>query len=143
MARGHHQHDNIESDESDDVPAITTSAPSRLVVILAAIAPAILTILAFIFTILVLTSKDWARRDFFDLAITSPNQPLGPPPENWTGNPLYTEYRSPFKICTNLDPSATNVTCFSYRPYGFNRTSCELAVATQDNGAVNYGDARL
>jgi hypothetical protein len=139
MARKHHHHNN---NESDDTPT-TTAAPSRLVVLIAAIVPAILTILAFVSTTLVLTSKDWARRDFFDLAITSPDQPLGPPPEQWSGPPLYTEYRSPFKICTNLNPGATNVTCFNYRPYGFDRTSCELAVATQDNTAVNYGDARL
>jgi hypothetical protein len=134
MTKSHHR----QHHHQDERPR------SALTLFLAVAAPTVFAVLAFAFAVLALTSKDWAHRDFFDQAITSPDQPLGPPPENWTNaNRLYTEYRSPFRICVNVNESGIDVQCFSFKPSGFAKTSCELAVATQSNTAINYGDARL
>jgi hypothetical protein len=100
-------------------------------------------LITFVFSILAITSRDWARQHNFDY-----------PPElsdlDWV-NVTSTRYRSPFKICnTFLIPTndgtpsrETTMNCTHFKAYGFNRTSCELAIATQSDGATNVGDARL
>jgi hypothetical protein len=75
-------------------------------------------------------------------------------PKNWTeANVIYTLYRSPFIICSasshvsNSSDSQSittyDVSCQNFKPFGFNQTSCEEEVATQDDSAVNLGDSRL
>lgn len=117
----------------------------------------IFAILALVFSLLAITSKKWAVRDNYD-----PNFA----PVDWT-KPIYTLYRSPFIICaahpvnntvpTSSSAAATTaaasstsspspiykVDCTHYRPFGLNRTSCELEVATQTDTASTIGDARL
>lgn len=104
---------------------------------------------AFVFSILALTSPEWASRNSYD--------PLQKP-KNWTdANLVYTLQRSPFKICsanphdmtvnstTGSDPvtiTTYTVDCEQFRPFGFDQTSCELEVATKANNVSNIGDAR-
>jgi hypothetical protein len=135
----------------------------------------VFSLLSFVFSLVAITSKDWAVQQTFNSTITSP--------KNWT-KPIFTLYRSPFQICsakanktiistnTTISNNATdddgsssenqgddtgnatfivvnqtiyhwNVSCHHYRPFGFDRTSCELEVATQDDQADNVGDSRL
>ncbi|KAF8848394.1 hypothetical protein BDZ45DRAFT_681239 [Acephala macrosclerotiorum] len=111
-------------------------------------------LIAFIFSLLAVTSKDWAVRNNYDPLYT---------PKNWTSeNVIYTLYRSPFIICSAsskvTDLNSTNstsdsgaprsattytVSCQKFKPFGFDRTSCEEEVATQDDTATNLGDTRL
>jgi hypothetical protein len=115
-------------------------------------------ILALVFSLLAITSKAWAVRNNYN--------PLYPPKAQTS--PIYTLYRSPFIVCgaskvvpsssvssaspaaaamsssSNPTPTATyDVTCTNYRPYGFNRTSCELQIATLSDNVPTVGDARL
>ncbi|KAF2269959.1 hypothetical protein CC78DRAFT_529115 [Lojkania enalia] len=100
-------------------------------------------IVAFVFAILSITSKEWAVRDNF-----LPQDP----PRDWK-TPYYTLYRSPFQICTarqaqdpesgDENPPPPLVECIHYRPFGRNKTSCELEVVTQEDQSANVGDARL
>jgi hypothetical protein len=105
----------------------------------------IFSLIAFVFSLLAGTSKEWAVRHNYDPLYT---------PKNWTGaNVIYTLYRSPFIICSasshvsnSSDPQSIttyDVFCQNFKPFGFNRTSCEEEVATQDDSAVNLGDSRL
>jgi hypothetical protein len=99
-------------------------------------------LITFVFSILAITSKDWARRYNYEPAELSNL--------DWV-NVTYTRYRSPFKICNaylipsgdSTNPSDYTLNCTHYKAYGFAKTSCELATATQSNGADNIGDARL
>jgi hypothetical protein len=135
----------------------------------------VFSLLSFVFSLVAITSKEWAVQQTFNSTITSP--------KNWT-KPIFTLYRSPFQICsakanktivstnttiannaTDPDGSSSenqgddtgnstvivvnqtiyhwNLSCHYYRPFGFDRTSCELEVATQDDQADNVGDSRL
>jgi len=115
---------------------------STILGLVPSIATAIFSLLSFIFSLLAITSKKWAVRDNFDPKLN---------PEDWK-TPIYTLSRSPFSICTatlvdpSADPSQTSsfrVQCSTFRPRGFNHTSCELAFATQSDTAPTIGDARL
>jgi hypothetical protein len=92
-------------------------------------------IVAFVFSLLAITSPKWAERDNF-----SPDDGQ----IDWV-KPIYTLYRSPFIICTvRKNDNGTYVrSCSHYKPFGYDKTSCELEVATQDDQATNIGDARL
>jgi hypothetical protein len=106
-------------------------------------------IIAFVFSLLAITSSDWAAQDFYDTVV----------PENWT-HPNYTITRSPFRICTAVPIFQTNngtsedseptltfvrydVSCDRYKPFGLDRTSCELRSVTKTDSVANVGDARL
>jgi len=101
--------------------------------------PAFLTfcfsVIAFSFSIRAITSKNWTARDNYDVTFNV---------EDWK-TPIYTLHRSPFIICEAAAGQNTtyDVSCHRFRPFGFNQTSCELAVATQNDAATNLGDARL
>ena len=101
--------------------------------------PFVFTTLAFAFTIMSITSRDWASQKHYDPSLDM---------KDWK-SPLYSIYRSPFKICVmNKDVSVTNTTtytlqCNSFHPYGFDKTSCETVFATQNYSAANTGDERL
>ncbi|MCJ1248186.1 hypothetical protein MMC30_005403 [Trapelia coarctata] len=129
------------------------SRPFRL---LPSLIPPICALIAFVLSIVTITSDQWAIRKSF-----SPELNVF----DWTdNNTIYTLHRSPFHICsaiadpvppvdtnnTNADqppPLITNVNytivCAHYYPFGFNRTSCELAIATQNDTYPESGDARL
>jgi hypothetical protein len=116
--------------------------------LLSALFALIFSLLAFIFSLLAINSKQWAVRNNY-------NPLYGP--KNWTEtNIIYTLYRSPFIICSAAQTDANSssgggdvqnptytVTCRHFRPFGFDRTSCEEEVATQDDTAPNLGDTRL
>jgi hypothetical protein len=93
------------------------------------------------FSILALTSRKWALRHHYDPNLSD---------LDWV-NATYTQYRSPFKICNAFPVSSNNAAsaqqytqnCTHFKAYGFDKTSCELAIATQSDGANNIGDARL
>ena len=123
----------------------------------------IFAVLALIFSLLAVTSRKWAVRDNYDRLAN---------PEDLTC-PIFTLYRSPFIVCTsqelalnntiqNTSSSSTSmatssatstacavptskwvVTCQNFKPFGFDKTSCELEIATQSDTAPNVGDARL
>lgn len=97
-----------------------------------AITTTIFSLLALIFSLLALTSQKWAVRHNYDPSLN---------PLDWR-EPIYTLYRSPFTVCT-VTASDFQVHCSRFRPRGFNQTSCELAVATQDDTAPTIGDSRL
>jgi hypothetical protein len=118
----------------------------RLIRTLTSLLPLIFAILALIFSLLSTTSREWALRRTFD--------PLAPR-QDWAV-PIYTKYRSPFIICgptplatdpapntTEADSAGSTLTCMRFRVFGFNQTSCELAVATQNSSLAQSGDARL
>jgi hypothetical protein len=111
---------------------------SRIFRTLPAILAFAFSVVAFAFSILALSSKNWAVRDNYDVTLNT---------EDWK-TPIYTLHRSPFIIC-GAAATTTNITttyeisCHKFKPFGFNQTSCELAVATQDDTAANLGDARL
>jgi len=92
-------------------------------------------IVAFVFSILTITSPKWAERNNY-----SPDDGE----IDWV-KPIYTLYRSPFIIRTvHQNENGTYVQSYShYKPFGYDKTSCELEVATQDDQATNIGDARL
>jgi hypothetical protein len=118
---------------------------STIVRLLPTIGAAIFSLLAFVFSLLTVTSKKWAVRHNYDPVLN---------PEDWR-DPIYTLYRSPFTVCfaalvnasaagsSGLTASDFDVNCTRFRPRGFNRTSCELAIATQDDTAITIGDNRL
>lgn len=105
--------------------------------------------LAITFSLLATTSHTWAKRDYYDSVI----------PERWT-HPNYTISRSPFFICSarpnfvtvngslpddepTLSLANYTISCDNYRPYGTNRTSCELRSVTKNDSIVTDGDSRL
>jgi hypothetical protein len=102
-------------------------------------------LLALVFSLLTITSKKWAVRHNYDPSLNT---------LDWN-NPIYTLYRSPFTVCMAELVNSTlavgsaasstdySVHCTRFRPRGFNHTSCELAIATQDDTAPTIGDARL
>lgn len=108
----------------------------RLIQLLSSSFPPVLALIAFVFSVLTITSKDWALRDNYDesLLVTQ-----------WK-TPLFTLSRSPFRICDaiadNTKPVTYTISCQNFRPFGFNRTSCELGIATGSDSASNFGDAR-
>ncbi|EWZ86425.1 hypothetical protein FOCG_16193 [Fusarium oxysporum f. sp. radicis-lycopersici 26381] len=101
----------------------------------------IFAILAFVFSILTITSREWAIRMNYD---PDPN------PQTWD-KPTYTLYRSPFIICREEQVNSTNpnadpvysVHCDHFKPYGHNKTTCELMNVTDSDVAENLGDQRL
>jgi hypothetical protein len=118
---------------------------STVVRLLPAITAAIFSLIALIFSLLTITSKNWAVRHNYDPNLNT---------LDWK-TPIYTLYRSPFTVCTATLANASltgssaaiasdfEITCNRFRPNGFNHTSCELAIATQDDTAPTIGDARL
>jgi hypothetical protein len=113
-------------------------------------------VLAFVFVLLGITSHKWAARDYYDSAV----------PEDWT-TPNFTLYRNPFSICTVTANTRITTddqgishsvlqsydhTCYNYKPFGIDRTSCELPSTlkkylkipdTLSNRTATRGDARL
>jgi hypothetical protein len=95
--------------------------------------------LAFAFTVITITSRDWAQQNHFDNALDM---------KNWS-KPIYRTYRSPFQICTvSQDTASDNTTiytehCNVFDAYGFDKTSCETVFATQNYSAAQTGDERL
>jgi hypothetical protein len=118
---------------------------STIVRLLPTIGAATFSLLAFVFSLLTVTSKKWAVRHNYDPVLN---------PADWR-DPIYTLYRSPFTVCSaalvnasaagssGLTASDFDVNCTRFRPRGFNKTSCELAIATQDDTAITIGDNRL
>ncbi|KAI9763907.1 MAG: hypothetical protein M1840_009019 [Geoglossum simile] len=110
----------------------------RLSRTLTSLLPLAFAILALVFSLFSTTSREWALQRAYD--------PLAPA-QNWTV-PIYTNYRSPFIIC-GLSPAPNTINaagtfgCLRFRAFGFNQTSCELAVATQNSSLAQLGDARL
>lgn len=124
---------------------------------LPSLAPLLFALLAFVFSLLTITSHDWASRAQYADDTDSLSQ----------FKPIYTLYRSPFQICTETriadsivpvanassdggddpPPVAVKYTytshCHRYRAFGFNHTSCELATATNSNLVPQVGDRRL
>ena len=95
--------------------------------------------LAFSFCVVNITSRGWSHRNYYNASL----DPLA-----WDV-PLCAIYRSPFQICdVSVDTSADNVTiytehCNTFHAYGFDKTSCETVLATQNYSAANTGDERL
>jgi hypothetical protein len=103
-------------------------------------------LLAFIFSMLAITSREWAVRDNFNPDVSS---------QFWD-KPIYTLYRSPFIVCgvnprnvsTAVAATATpspiyDVSCDHYKPFGRDKTSCEPSNATGSDTAANVGDQRM
>ncbi|KAH7227155.1 uncharacterized protein BKA55DRAFT_584230 [Fusarium redolens] len=97
-------------------------------------------IVAFVFSVITITSREWAIRDNYDTDFA---------PQYWE-KPIYTLYRSPFIICTAKQVNSTNsdeppthhVHCDHFKPYGHNKTSCELYNSTGSDKATTIGDQR-
>ncbi|KAK4212055.1 hypothetical protein QBC37DRAFT_389134 [Rhypophila decipiens] len=140
------------------------SKPSKRAI--AGILPFLFALLAFTFSLLSVTSPEWASRDQYPDNTNAISQKA----------PIYTLFRSPFQICigspvpaddepsstttnsTTSDegdqdqpdnqppPAPTNLiyttTCTHYQLYGLNKTSCELPSTLGTNLATNVGDAR-
>jgi hypothetical protein len=134
---------HCSSARKDDI-LLALSMASTILQLVPSITTAIFSLLSFIFSLLAVTSKQWAVRDNYDPNLN---------PLDWK-TPIYTLYRSPFSVCTAIVNASTtdsspatssnfHVQCTQFRPNGFNHTSCELAIATQDDTAPTVGDARL
>ncbi|MCJ1385952.1 hypothetical protein MMC17_009077 [Xylographa soralifera] len=126
---------------------------ARLIRLLFSTLPLIFSILAFSFSIVSTTSREWSQQTTYSSQEKA---------TNWTeDNALYTIYRSPFVLCSSyIVPSTTNssdpsgndddptdpifaVNCTNFKPYGFAQTSCELAIAVTNDTYGQVGDARL
>ncbi|KAK1777160.1 hypothetical protein QBC45DRAFT_331395 [Copromyces sp. CBS 386.78] len=106
--------------------------------------PFVFALLAFTFSLLAITDPDWAERKQYGPDTDAISQTA----------PIYTLYRSPFRICTELatpensppPPAPVNYTytsnCTNYRPSGLNATSCELPAVLLNNSLSQAGDAR-
>lgn len=97
-------------------------------------------LLAFIFGVLAISSKEWAVRHAYEAHLNV---------WEWK-TPIFTIYRGPFTVCSavanstsSTGPIGWNVTCVNYRASGFGRTSCELGIATLSDTVPEFGDARL
>jgi hypothetical protein len=129
------------------------------------VAPAVVAmvfaLLAFIFSLLAITSPQWGARNQYPNNTDSISETT----------PIYTLYRSPFQICgavaivvnSTTPPTPSNATsdpggdeppppqlnytykttCQHYRAFGFDKTSCELASATKSKTVPQVGDRRL
>jgi hypothetical protein len=100
-------------------------------------------LIAFVFSVLAVTSKSWALRHNYIPSLSD---------LDWAKSTVvYTRYRSPFKICQGTLIPTNDTTavpryrqnCTSYAIYGLGKTSCEVANATQSDAAKNIGDARI
>lgn len=94
--------------------------------------------IAFSFTIVAITSRDWTRQEWYDPSLDA---------KLWA-TPIYSIYRSPFQICNVAASQNGNITtytlqCNVFHAYGFDKTSCETVFATQNYSAANTGDERL
>ncbi|KAH0566347.1 hypothetical protein GP486_000253 [Trichoglossum hirsutum] len=103
---------------------------------LSCLPPFVFAVLAFAFTIVAITSRDWAQQNHYDPSLDM---------KDWK-TPIYTIYRAPFKIC-EVSNSANSTTytlhCNTFKSHGFDKTSCETVFATQNYSNANTGDARL
>ena len=139
----------------------------RTLRLLPPLAAFIFAILALIFSLLAITSRKWAIRNNYDPALhenewTTPIYTLYRSPfivcsanqvdnaANSTASNATSSAATPAAATSTTDPSSTpspspiyQVDCTHYRPFGFNRTSCELEVATQTDTAETIGDSRL
>jgi hypothetical protein len=101
--------------------------------------PFVFAALAFAFTVVTITSRDWARQKHYDPSLDM---------KDWE-TPIYNIYRSPFQICevTKDNPNENTTTyvlhCNTFDAFGFGKTSCETVFATQNYGAAHTGDERL
>jgi hypothetical protein len=125
--------------------------------------PAVLTVISFAFTTLTTVNRDWAHQSHYTTTDASVWN---------KSNIAYTVYRSPFYACspaahyTNNTPVPADfigqfnrgigdaldlvtagevvvtITCARFRPYGFNKTSCETLVNVDVTDA-RYGDDRM
>jgi hypothetical protein len=106
----------------------------------------IFALLAFVFSMLAITSRQWAVRDNYDPDVS----------QQYWAKPIYTLYRSPFIVCSASQRNATatssstatatpvwDVKCDHFKPFGRDRTSCELYNVTGSDSAENLGDQRL
>jgi hypothetical protein len=108
----------------------------------------IFALLAFVFSMLAITSRQWAVRDNFDPDVS----------QQYWDKPIYTLYRSPFIVCSasqrNVTPTSTSpsaataspiwdVGCNHFKPFGRDKTSCELYNVTGSDTVENFGDQRL
>lgn len=129
--------------------------------VLASLAIGTFALLALVFSILTITSREWAVR--------SEHSEIQ---QDWSaGNVAWTEYRSPFIVCrayekianttsdnttmtsdtsdSTTDSTAPKVwgeSCYHFRPFGRNATSCEsqnVTVSDNPDDVVNLGDARF
>lgn len=100
--------------------------------------PPIFALVAFIFSVLTITSTQWTLRNNYDESLLV---------SQWK-TPIYTLSRSPFAICSAVanvvnGTTSYSISCQHFRPYGTGKTSCEALLVTQDDSAANTGDARL
>src|SRR5258708_221188 len=108
--------------------------------------PFILATLAFAFTLLSLTSREWSTQKSFDPSLDM---------TDWA-KPLFSRSRSPFQICepSREDSSSTasndstvtttyTLSCQKYAAYGFGKTSCESVYAIKSYNEARAGDERL
>ena len=134
--------------------------------VLAGLFPFVFSILAFTFSLLAVTSPEWASRHQYPDNTDAISQT----------DPIYTLFRSPFQICIGAStpviddessPSTNSTTtddvfdeeddqppppvpsnfvyttsCTHYHIYGKNKTSCELPSVVGTNLAPQVGDAR-
>ncbi|KAK5212095.1 hypothetical protein LTR47_004025 [Exophiala xenobiotica] len=130
----------------------------------------VFSILALVFSLLAVTSRKWAVRNNYDrllnpvdftcpiftlyrspfIICTAHELPL-----NKTAQASVSSSTPTFTATSSSSTSSTKstgcaaptskweVNCHHYRPFGFDKTSCELEVATQTDTASNVGDARL
>lgn len=111
----------------------------RLPRIFFALFPLVFALVAFIFSVLTITSKQWALRNNYDESLLV---------SQWD-KPIYTLSRSPFAICgatanvVNQTTTTYSISCQKFRPFGRGKTSCEALLVTQSDTAANTGDTRL
>ena len=118
----------------------------RLLRIASPAIPFILATLAFAFTLLSLTSRDWSSQNAFDPSLDM---------TDWA-KPLFSRYRSPFQICevSRADTASTaanesttistyTLSCQKYDAFGFGKTSCESVYALKGYTEARAGDQRL
>lgn len=120
---------------------------AKILVLALQFLPLIFAILAFAFSLTATTSRDWSYRHIYDASADSA--------DTYFDHVLYTQYRSPFQICDQVEQQArqysngTNYTvpviqCIRYPAWGSGKTSCELASATHNLSiAQTTYDSRL
>jgi hypothetical protein len=118
----------------------TTPTMARIRSLISPLPAFVFAALSFSFAIVAITSRDWSRRNYYDPGLNNPG----------FRDPIYSEYRSPFQICTVYgdanNGSIFHEDCKTFRAYGSfgsNATSCEILNITGSADASNTGDQRL